>query len=62
MNRIREVATRKKIKIGQLIKETGIAKSSIYKVINGEYEPTVSNAMKIAKVLDTTVEELFVLI
>ena len=60
MNRIREVADEKKIKIQQIIRETGISKSSIYKVINGEYEPSVTNALKIAKVLDSKVEELFV--
>jgi transcriptional regulator with XRE-family HTH domain len=59
MNRIREVANKKKIKIQQIIIETGISKSAIYKVMNGNYEPSVSNALKIARALDTSVEELF---
>jgi putative transcriptional regulator len=60
MNRIREVASEKKIKVEQIIRSTGIAKSSMYQIINDEFEPSVSKALKIAKVLDSTVEELFI--
>jgi len=60
MNRIREVATEKQIKIEQIIRNTGIAKSSMYQIINSEYEPSVTKALKIAKALGSTVEELFV--
>ena len=59
MNRIREVASEKQIKIEQIIRNTGIAKSSMYQIINSEYEPSVTKALKIAKALGSTVEELF---
>jgi predicted DNA-binding transcriptional regulator AlpA len=36
MNRIREVAEKKKVKISEIIKSTGLAKSYVYDIINGK--------------------------
>lgn len=60
MNRIREIAFEKNIRISQIVKETGLSKTFIYAVINGKSNPTINTALKIAKVLNSTVGELFI--
>lgn len=62
MNKIKEIAKSKGITIKNIIDETGISKSYMYDVVNGNSIPTVVMALKISVVLGSKVEELFPII
>ena len=59
MNKIRELAEQKKIKVSSIIKTTGLSKSFIYDVINERSFPTVPTGRKIAKSINSTLDEVF---
>lgn len=42
-----------------IVKKTGLSKSTISLLESGQLNPSLKNAFKIAKILDTTVETLF---
>lgn len=44
---------------GELAKLVGVRRETIVHLENGRYNPSLKLAMDIAKVFDTTVEELF---
>ena len=44
---------------GELSKSEGVRRETIVHLENGRYNPSLKLAMDIAKVFDTTVEELF---
>ncbi|HCQ5837713.1 TPA: helix-turn-helix transcriptional regulator [Clostridioides difficile] len=44
---------------GELAKSVGVRRETIVHLENGHYNPSLKLAMDIAKVFDTTVEELF---
>ena len=44
---------------GELAKSAGVRRETIVHLENGRYNPSLKLAMDIAKVFDTTVEELF---
>ena len=50
---------KKKIKQQELAEMVGISRYFLYKIENEEAVPNVKIALKIASLLDTTVEELF---
>lgn len=58
-NNIRKVIDKKGLKITFVIEKTGISKSHFYDIMNGNANPSITNAIKIADVLGVTLEELF---
>lgn len=58
-NKIREIANEKGIKFSHIIGKTGLAKSSFYKIMEGDSIPSLENARAIAKAMDVTLEEIF---
>lgn len=61
INRIKEY--RKQIKLTQeeLASKLGVTRQTIIAIENDKYNPTLELAMRLAKYLDTTVEDLFTL-
>jgi len=59
MNKIREIATDKSIKISEIIKMTGLSKSFVYDVISENSCPTIKVGQKIAKALNVTLDDVF---
>ncbi len=59
-NRIRELRKARKLSQDELAKLCGVTRQTIHAIENNKYDPTLSLAFKLAKELDTTVDELFV--
>lgn len=59
MNKLAIKIVEKGIKKGWLAKQVGIAPGTLTKIVSGESLPTLPVALKIAEVLDTTVEDLW---
>lgn len=59
-NRIRELRKAKKLSQDEVAKLCGVTRQTIHAIENNKYDPTLSLAFKLAKQLDTTVDELFV--
>ena len=57
--RVKISRIRKKIKAQDFASMVGISRYFLYKIENEETLPNVKIALKIASLLDTTVEELF---
>lgn len=49
----------KNLSQGELAKQVGVARQTINMIENGDYNPTISLCIKICKVLDKTLDELF---
>lgn len=58
-NKIRNVIQEKGLKITYVIEKTGISKSHFYDIMNGHANPSITNTLKIAEILEVTVEEIF---
>lgn len=58
-NNIRKIIDENGLKIVHVIEKTNISKSHFYDIMNGNANPSIANAIKIAEVLKVTVEELF---
>lgn len=58
-NEIRAIIKKKGYKIVSVIKNTGLAKSSFYEIMNGNSIPSLENARKISEVLKVPLDELF---
>lgn len=58
-NRLKEYRARKNLNQSELGKQVGASRQTISLIERGDYSPSVILALKIAKVFDTTVEELF---
>jgi len=59
-NRIRELRKAKKLSQDEVAKLCGVTRQTIHAIENNKYDPTLSLAFKLAKQLDTTVDELFI--
>lgn len=59
-NRIEEIRTEKGIKQDELGKLLGVSRQTISSLENGRYNPSIVLAYKIAKLFDTTIEEVFI--
>lgn len=57
--KIKEIRERKKVSIEQLEISTGISKERISKIEAGEIDPSISEAEKIAQVLEVNIGELY---
>ena len=49
----------KNLSQGELAKQIGVARQTINLIENGDYNPTISLCIKICKILDKTLDELF---
>lgn len=58
-NRIRELRKNKKLSQDELAKKCDVSRQTINAIENDKYDPSLSLAFKLAKHLDTTIEELF---
>ena len=59
ITRIREYRARYDMTQGELADRVGVRRETIVHLENGRYNPSLKLAMDIARVFDTTVEELF---
>lgn len=60
-NRIKEFRKAKKCRQEDLAAALGVSRQTIIAVENNKYNPSLELAMKMARYLETTVEELFLL-
>lgn len=60
-NHIKELRKAKGYRQEDLAEALGVSRQTIIAIENDKYNPTLELAMKIARYLNTTVEELFVL-
>ena len=58
-NRLKEYRARLGINQADMGKLAGVSRQTISLIERGDYNPSVTLALKIAKVLEATVEELF---
>lgn len=60
-NRIRELRKKLGIRQEDVAKSVGVTRQTINAIENEKYNPTLELAIRLAKLLNTTVEELFIL-
>jgi putative transcriptional regulator len=60
-NRLREERARRNLTQAQLAELVGVSRKTINTVENGVFIPSTVLALRLAKALETTVEELFAL-
>lgn len=60
-NRIRELRRAKGYQQEDLAAALGVSRQTIIAIENNKYDPTLGLAMKLARYLQTTVEELFLM-
>lgn len=60
-NKIRNIRKELKMTQQELAKKCEVSRQTINMVENNKYDPTLPLALKLAKNLNTTVEELFIL-
>ena len=58
--KMKEYRAKKNITQGELADMVGVRRETIIRLEKGLYNPSLKLALDIAKILDTTVEELFV--
>ena len=59
LNRLKEYRARLGINQTELGKLAGVSRQTISLIERGDYSPSVTLALKIAKILNATVEDLF---
>jgi len=57
--KIKKYREKTPMKQGELAKLVGVRRETIVHLENGKYNPSLKLAMDIAKIFDTTVEDLF---
>lgn len=60
-NKIRELRKQKKYRQEDLAAALNVSRQTIIAIENNKYNPTLELAMRLARYLDTTMEELFIL-
>lgn len=60
-NNIRQMRKEKNLRQEDLARILGVTRQTIIAIENNKYNPTLELAMKMARYLQTTVEELFIL-
>lgn len=58
-NRIKELRKQKGLRQEDLAEQLAVTRQTIIAVENDKYNPTLELAMKMARLLETTVEDLF---
>lgn len=59
-NRLKEFRARDKLNQSELGKLSGVSRQTISLIERGDYSPSVTLAIKIAKIFETTVESVFI--
>lgn len=59
-NKIRLLRKKQKISQEDLAKKCGVSRQTINAIENNKYDPSLSLAFQLAKVLEVTVDELFI--
>ncbi|MBR5953634.1 MAG: helix-turn-helix transcriptional regulator [Pseudobutyrivibrio sp.] len=57
--KLKELRASKNLKQGELAELVNVRRETIIRLEKGQYNPSLKLAMDIAKVFDTTVEEIF---
>ncbi|MBU3677454.1 MAG: helix-turn-helix transcriptional regulator [Chitinophagaceae bacterium] len=60
-NKLKLARTAQQLTQEELAKLAGVSRQSIHAIESGKYVPTTILALKLARILTTTVEQLFVL-
>lgn len=60
-NRVKEFRKQYQLTQEELAKKLGVTRQTIIAVENDKYNPTLELAMRLARYLNTTIEELFTL-
>ena len=60
-NRLKEHRARLQINQSEMGKLTGVSRQTISQIERGDYSPSVTLALRIAKICDVTVEDIFTL-
>jgi putative transcriptional regulator len=60
-NKIKELRKSKKLRQEDLALKLHVTRQTINAIENNKYNPTLELAMKLARLLDSTVEEVFIL-
>lgn len=60
-NRLREIRAKFRVTQEQLAKEVGVSRQTIIAIEGGEYNPSVTLALRIAAFFKTNVDEVFYL-
>lgn len=60
-NKIRELRKLKKMRQEDLASKLHVTRQTINAIENNKYNPTLELAMRLARLLDSTVEEIFIL-
>lgn len=58
-NRLKEHRARIRVNQAELGKMAGVSRQTISLIERGDYSPSVTLALKLAKILEVTVEDLF---
>lgn len=58
-NRLKELRARLGVNQQEMGRLTGVSRQTISQIERGDYSPSVTLALKLAKVLNVTVEEIF---
>jgi putative transcriptional regulator len=58
-NRIKELRKKTGVRQEDVAEQTGVTRQTINAIENDKYNPTLKLAMKLAKLLNTPVEEVF---
>ncbi|MEF9952842.1 MAG: helix-turn-helix transcriptional regulator [Clostridium sp.] len=61
-NRVKELRARYNLNQTELAKSVGVSRQTIGQIEKGDYSPSVLLALKIAKTLNTTVDEVFYIV
>lgn len=60
-NRMKEIRTEKNINQTDMAERSGVSRQTIHAIEVDKYTPSVELALKIASILETTVEAIFIL-
>ena len=60
-NRMKEIRTEKNINQTDMAERCGVSRQTIHAIEVDKYTPSVALALKIASILETTVEDIFIL-
>lgn len=60
-NRIKELRKEKGLRQEDIANQLSVSRQTIIAIENDKYNPTLELAMKIARLLNTTVDDLFIL-
>lgn len=59
MNRLHEIREEKKLSIRELARRSGVSKTQINEIENGQSDPTLKTMCRIAKALNMKIEDIF---